>query len=204
VSQARSLMTRSANPFEWSGGHAALDFVNTLDERPLPSPVEQLAGYVALVRFTELAGLIEPTVARRLRSPEGATCERVVTRARNLRERLFAVLTAIHARRQVPTTALDAITSEVRKAHAAQTLAAKGAGAITRRWSTPDAVETPLHACALAIEELLLSADRSRIRKCAAHDCAVYFIDTSKAHRRQWCSMRNCGNREKQRRWRAE
>jgi len=25
-------------------------------------------------------------------------------------------------------------------------------------------------------------------------------VDTSKGHRRQWCSMKNCGNREKQRR----
>jgi predicted RNA-binding Zn ribbon-like protein len=42
-----------------------------------------------------------------------------------------------------------------------------------------------------------------RIRQCGASDCKVYFIDTSKAHRRQWCSMQNCGNREKQRRWRS-
>ena len=61
----------------------------------------------------------------------------------------------------------------------------------------------PLHACALAIEDLLISTDRSRIRECGAPDCAVYFIDKSKARRRHWCSMSNCGNREKQRRWRV-
>ena len=27
-------MSGRANPFEWSGGHPALDLVNTLDERP--------------------------------------------------------------------------------------------------------------------------------------------------------------------------
>jgi predicted RNA-binding Zn ribbon-like protein len=105
----------------------------------------------------------------------------------------------------VRATALDAVASEVRRAHAAQTLAStKASKAIARRWMAPTAPEIPLHACALAIEDLLLSADHARLRKCAAHDCAVYFIDTSKAHRRQWCSMQNCGNREKQRRWRAE
>jgi len=35
-------MSGSADPFEWSGGHPALDLVNTLDERPLPSPIENL------------------------------------------------------------------------------------------------------------------------------------------------------------------
>jgi len=65
-------------------------------------------------------------------------------------------------------------------------------------------VETPLHACALAVEAILvMDVDRGRIRKCGASDCEVYFIDTSKGHRRRWCSMENCGNREKQRRWRA-
>jgi predicted RNA-binding Zn ribbon-like protein len=45
--------------------------------------------------------------------------------------------------------------------------------------------------------------DRGRIRKCGASDCGVYFLDTSKGHRRQWCTMDNCGYREKQRRWRS-
>jgi predicted RNA-binding Zn ribbon-like protein len=198
-------MTRMADPYDWSGGHPALDFANTLDERPLPSPIENLAGYKALVRFTELAELIEPAAARRLRSLNDAGCARVVRRARELREQLFTVLTAIHAGRPVPSAALDAIASEVRKAHVAQTFASTGvSGKVTRRWAAPAAPEIPLHACALAVEDLLMSAAHARIRKCAAADCAVYFIDTSKAYRRQWCSMQNCGNREKQRRWRAE
>jgi predicted RNA-binding Zn ribbon-like protein len=45
--------------------------------------------------------------------------------------------------------------------------------------------------------------DRDRFRKCDAPDCDVYFLDTSKGQPRQWCSMSNCGNREKQRRWRS-
>jgi predicted RNA-binding Zn ribbon-like protein len=64
-------------------------------------------------------------------------------------------------------------------------------------------VEIPLHACALAIENLLIDVDRRRLKKCGASDCDVYFVDLSKGHRRRWCSMNNCGNREKQRRWRS-
>jgi predicted RNA-binding Zn ribbon-like protein len=76
-------------------------------------------------------------------------------------------------------------------------------GLASHRWSQPIAPEVPLHACALSIEQLLVDIDRKRIRKCESSDCGVYFVDTSKGHRRQWCSMKNCGNREKQRRWRA-
>jgi len=197
-------MARRANPFDWSGGDPALDFVNTLDERLSGAPVENLATYGDLVRFAELAGLTEPSTSARLRSLDGPDCSRIARRARELREHLHALLAAAQLGQTVPKASLDAIASEVRRAHAARVLVATATPrAVRHSWLSPFSPEIPLHACALAVETLLVTADHSRIRKCGASDCDVYFIDTSKAHRRQWCSMQNCGNREKQRRWRA-
>ena len=197
-------MAGRANPFDWSGGDPALDFVNTLDERPSGAPVENLATYADLVRFAELAGLIEASASARLRSLQGPNGSRIAKRTRGLREHLYAILAAAHSGKTVPKASLDAIGSEVRRAHAARVLVAEAtSNAFRHSWISPSSPEIPLHACALAIETLLVAADRSRIRKCGASDCEVYFIDTSKAHRRQWCSMQNCGNREKQRRWRS-
>jgi predicted RNA-binding Zn ribbon-like protein len=197
-------MAGRENPFDWSGGDPALDFVNTLDERPSGAAVENLASYGDLVRFAALAGLIEASASHRLRLLTGPNCSRIARRARGLREQLYAVLAAAHSGKTAPKTSLDAIASEVRRAHAARALVATApSNAVRHGWISPCSPEIPLHACALAIETLLVAADRSRIRKCGASDCAVYFIDTSKAHRRQWCSMQNCGNREKQRRWRS-
>ena len=56
-------MNKRADPFEWGGGHPALDFVNTLDERPFDRPIENLATDRDLVRFAQLAGLVEPGLA---------------------------------------------------------------------------------------------------------------------------------------------
>lgn len=198
-------MSDRANPFEWSGGHPALDLVNTLDERPFDQPIETLATYADVVRFAELARLIEPSVAARLKKISGPACSRVAKRARTLREHLHDVLAAAHAGRAAPRPALDAITTAIQRAHAARALVAGSApGFAGHCWSPPLAADIPLHACALAIERLLVDVDRRSIRKCGACDCDVYFLDTSKGHRRQWCSMGNCGNREKQRRWRAK
>jgi predicted RNA-binding Zn ribbon-like protein len=197
-------MSDRAGPFDWRGGHPALDLVNTLDERPFPSPIENVATYADLVRFAELAKLIEPSVAQRLRKLTGAACSRVANQARKLREHLHDVLAAAHAGRPMPQTDLEAIGRAIHAAHSARALVLSTAPCLaTHRWSQPVAPEVPLHACALSIEHLLVDVDRKRIRKCGAPDCAVYFVDTSKGHRRQWCSMKNCGNREKQRRWRA-
>jgi predicted RNA-binding Zn ribbon-like protein len=196
-------MKREASPFEWSGGHPALDFVNTLDERPFPAPVENLATYADLVRFVELANLIEPSVAAALRKLRGGAGPRIVADARRLREQTYRVLAAAHAKLSAPPEDLAGIAIAVRSAHSARMLVAPGSPSFARHaWSPPTSAAIPLHVCSLAVERLLLNVERRRIRKCGAADCEVYFLDTSKGQRRQWCSMTNCGNREKQRRWR--
>ncbi|HEY0812280.1 MAG TPA: CGNR zinc finger domain-containing protein [Pseudonocardia sp.] len=43
----------------------------------------------------------------------------------------------------------------------------------------------------------------SRIRVCAAVDCGLLLVDTSRPGRRRWCSMQRCGNRAKIREHRA-
>jgi predicted RNA-binding Zn ribbon-like protein len=195
----------SANaPFDLSGGHSALDFVNTLDERPFPEPIEYLADYTALVRFTALTGLIAPGQAKALHKPAGADHAGITRRARQLREQLYGMLTALRQRKAVPPRTVQALTAAIREARTARVLkVANGETIAGYEWQSPHAAEVPLHACALAIEDLLTGADRTRIRKCGAGDCEVFFLDKSKGRRRHWCSMKNCGNREKQRRWRA-
>jgi predicted RNA-binding Zn ribbon-like protein len=197
-------MSDRTDPFEWSGGHPALDFVNTLDERPSDSPIENLATYRDLVRFTELAGLVDPSIAARLTHLGGRACTSIVKRARKLREHLHGVLATAHAGRSAHQSDLEAITAAIQAAHAAQMLVASPSARLTTRVWIPSLLpEIPLHACSLAIEGLLLHEERRRIRKCGASDCDVYYIDASKAQLRNWCSMKGCGNREKQRRRRS-
>ncbi|UPK02720.1 ABATE domain-containing protein [Bradyrhizobium sp. 170] len=193
-----------ANPFEWSGGHPALDLVNTVDERPSPTPIENLATHHDLIRFAALAGLLDRRTAARLQRLDNRSGSRIVKRARKLREHLHDVLAAANSGRPARQPDLDALSAAIQAAHAAQTLVSSPSpGLANRRWSPALAREIPLHACSLAIECLLVDEDRKRIRKCGASDCDVYYLDTSKGRRRQWCSMKGCGNREKQRRWRS-
>jgi predicted RNA-binding Zn ribbon-like protein len=195
---------KHANPFEWRGGHPALDLVNTLDERPSPTPIENLATYPDLTSFAALARLIDRRTAARLQRLDSRSGLPIVKRARKLREHLHDVLAAANSGRPARQSDLDALAAAILAAHAAQTLVPSPlSGLASRRWSPALALEIPLHACSLAIECLLIDEDRKRIRKCSASDCDVYYLDTSKGRRRQWCSMKGCGNREKQRRWRS-
>lgn len=49
--------------------------------------------------------------------------------------------------------------------------------------------------------ELFASADLDRLRCCANPACGWFFIDGSKNNSRRWCSMNECGDRAKSKRY---
>ena len=60
--------------------------------------------------------------------------------------------------------------------------------------------KTPAHLLALLAEsaaDLLANGDFDLIRKCEDAGCVLWFYDRTKSHRRRWCSMAMCGNRNK-------
>jgi predicted RNA-binding Zn ribbon-like protein len=48
-----------------------------------------------------------------------------------------------------------------------------------------------------AAAELLVNEDFDLVRQCEHENCILWFLDKTKAHRRRWCSMAICGNRQK-------
>jgi predicted RNA-binding Zn ribbon-like protein len=61
-----------------------------------------------------------------------------------------------------------------------------------------------LRPIARAAADLLTSSDLALVRTCASPTCQWFFLDTSKNHHRRWCSMKQCGNRAKVRRFYAK
>jgi predicted RNA-binding Zn ribbon-like protein len=54
----------------------------------------------------------------------------------------------------------------------------------------------------MAIEHLQCHGAWPRLKACTEDDCQWAFYDISRNHTRTWCSMDDCGNREKTRRYR--
>ncbi|MFB6619896.1 CGNR zinc finger domain-containing protein [Streptomyces sp. NPDC085524] len=48
-----------------------------------------------------------------------------------------------------------------------------------------------------AVELLTDPGDLALLRACAGDGCARVYLDTSRGHRRRWCSSELCGNRER-------
>jgi predicted RNA-binding Zn ribbon-like protein len=63
----------------------------------------------------------------------------------------------------------------------------------------PEALEARL---LLAVERIQALGAWPRLKACACSECQWAFYDTSRNRSRTWCSMDECGNREKTRRYR--
>ncbi len=48
-----------------------------------------------------------------------------------------------------------------------------------------------------AVELLTDPGDRALLRACSGDGCTRVYLDTSRGHRRRWCSSELCGNRER-------
>lgn len=210
--------------FELSGGALCLDFANTVSDRPTDHPIERLETYADLLDWAQRAGILTGADARRRadaarRHPRAAVQQLAeIKEGREQIHRLFADLAAArdtHA-------SLDAFTTRLRRLLPETTLrrrsaerggrerAPAGGGAGDRgaafKWSyagAADDVDALLWPVWWSAAELLASGGEARLRACEARDCGWLFLDASRGHRRRWCNMRICGNREKLRRFRA-
>lgn len=60
-----------------------------------------------------------------------------------------------------------------------------------------EGLEWLLAAIARSAAEIIVEGSEARLRMCANPRCGLFFCDTSRTHRRRWCSMAVCGNRHK-------
>lgn len=192
--------------FELTGGRLCLDFANTVDNRPTEHPRELLGSYPDLLSWSVQAGALQAGDARRLARLAGrraAEADRVLARAREIREAIFGVFSDLAAGRRPRPQALAVLEGVLPRALGRMRLV-PAKGRLDWGWSREEnALDTMLWPVVKSAADLLTSEEAERVRECAADDCAWLFIDGSKNGTRRWCDMSVCGNRSKARRFYA-
>ncbi len=188
--------------FELSGGRLCLDFANTLNGRLDPPEIDRLAGYDDFVAFARQSSAVsdaEAAALRRSAAERPKQARATLARARELREALFRLFFALaHDRAPSPTDL--GVLNEKLSVLGRLRIAASDDG---YRWEWDRdrlPLDAPLWPIIRDAAELLVSAERTSLRECAAGDCAWLFVDHSKNQSRRWCDMKICGNRTKVRR----
>jgi predicted RNA-binding Zn ribbon-like protein len=173
---------------ELVGDHPALDLLNTI-LRQESGLVDVWQSDDDVLRWLRRTGLLETKAA--LGFQHGA----LLAGARGLREMVRALVIARKGKKRLRATALNDFLAQG-KSHEELTRAQDGSLWVARRYdqSTPEGVLAPL---AEAAAEFLATADFDLVRPCEGVDCVLWFYDRTKAHRRRWCSMGVCGNRNK-------
>ncbi len=209
----------AATLFDLCGGHPALDFVNSLDNRfREDGPHEMLGTYGDLLRFLEESALLEPQRVRLLkRTTSAESAERVLQSARALREAAASVFYASlqpappppHDVRLLEKYFLEAARHRELHWNAADrkqdpTHPTPPHARLAWSWGRfENEPELPVWILSQSLSDILLSDQLARVRTCAATTCRWLFLDTSKNHTRRWCNMKVCGNRMKARRFQA-
>jgi predicted RNA-binding Zn ribbon-like protein len=197
---------RERQVFQLIGGRPAIDFVNTVGGVRPEAPEEGLHDYRDLVDFAEQAGLIDRKLAARL----AAEAERhpgraadVLARARRYREALYRLLAAPGEGRSAADDELRTVDAWIAESLGARRLSAAPGGGFTFAWDDDD-LAAPLQRLGGSAAELLTTGDVSRVHVCAeseARRCTWLFLDETRNHSRRFCTMEDCGNRAKQRRF---
>jgi len=209
IPRSNALTGTELRPIEtapWIGGDLSLDFVNTAGSRSRGPLRDRIETYQDLVRWSELAGTIDETVAGellRMAEAEPAAAAKVLTRAKALREAIYRVFAARADGRAAEAADLNAVSNAAAEAAAHRALVPVGFG-FEYAWSREplrlERVWWPVAAAAVA----LATSDRvKRVKECATAHCNWLFVDASRNRSRRWCQMSECGNREKQRRYQA-
>ncbi|MEU5299523.1 CGNR zinc finger domain-containing protein [Streptomyces noursei] len=150
-----------------------------------------LSRYEVLHQPADLTAWAEQS--RLTPTPDLRITESEVADARRLRNALFRAAAAL-THHEPPTPGdLDVINDAAAHAPLAPVIGADG----KRHWAGTGSGTQLLATVARDAVDLLTGPLAPRIRTCAAEDCHLIYVDTSRPGRRRWCSMEHCGNRHK-------
>lgn len=191
--------------FQLVAGHVALDFANTLDWRfDRERRLDLLPTYERFLEFAMQSGVITSTQLRRLLSRTSKQdSARTLGSAIDVRETIDPLFRSIAVGDPPPRDSLKKLNRFIEELRIPESVARRGSEFVLSPGDFSKSPDGPLWPIVDAAVRLLTSADRTDIRECDEPTCRWLFLDSSKNHSRQWCSMKLCGNRAKMRRFRA-
>ena len=181
--------------FIFVGGHPAIDFANTLLSPPGPG-IDFLHAWPDVIDWLAEAKIstdvrLDVSAARRSEARKNVL---------ELRRDWKRVLGSLVAGGKVSDEFLKRLNGHLAADSFREVLHRAGKKRFNLVRSTSEAEGDVLARAILArqIALFLAEANPSYLRRCAnTSSCVINFYDTTKNHRRQWCSVTTCGNRHR-------
>ncbi|MGH3855019.1 MAG: CGNR zinc finger domain-containing protein [Pseudonocardiaceae bacterium] len=184
----------SVTDHRFDTGRLCLDLTATVGSALGDSPVERLESPDRLRQWLVGAGLL--TTEQNIEVDAGWLA--LFRSLRTLIDRTVHDALAEHVR----DADLDRINSFTRVAPPAIRIERDDHG-FRAKLNTPVTAEAFASVISRDLISLLASQQRGLLHQCDREDCGLVYVDTSRGHRRRWCSGASCGNRERVARHRA-
>lgn len=187
-----------------AGDHPALNFLNTR-YHPRGRTTELLGTGKEFLDWLCESGMLERAErSRLLRTFTADDLDAVADEARRLREWLRAQVAAWVAADAPPPAAVRRLNRILATDSRHLVMMSSDSGEavlqMRHRWTDPRQL---LALPAAAAAELLTAGEPELVRQCDGPTCTIWFYDRTRSHRRRWCSMARCGNRDKVRNYRV-
>jgi predicted RNA-binding Zn ribbon-like protein len=180
-------------------GDLCLDFANTLAWRGSAKD-ESLREFADLLRWCESSKALPANAIEGLArwcAKDAPAAAAVFHDAIQIRETIFRVFIALSSGTVPAVADLRMISRALEDAPARTNLVPMDDAFGWRIETRPVSAPWMLAAVVWSAADLIIAANRVRIRHCANDKCLWLFIDDSKNQSRRWCSMQACGNRAK-------
>lgn len=178
-------ITLKTEQFYIIGNNLALDFINSVNYDLTLENLLSWAAAVNLVKVSEAEDYSEKWTAEQM--PEISL----------FRDKLRETVMNLVNQKELSKEEISWINQILREkvGYSELAIAAEGfSKSIKIDLSNPHKILIPITE---SFVDLICYGQLDYLRKCERTDCILYFYDTTKNHKRRWCSMSICGNRAK-------
>jgi predicted RNA-binding Zn ribbon-like protein len=186
---------RNGRPeFIFVGEHPAIDFANTFSARN-GEGTEHFRAWSDVIDWLSLTGLSKDESLKLPVAPGAEALASVL----ELRQAWAAELPRLVAEEKVSDSFLERVNGLLAEDVFHKELRREETGyRLVHSGSQLRGAKLALALFGRQIALFLAEANLSYLHRCAnTASCVLYFYDTTKNHRRQWCSVASCGNRHK-------
>jgi predicted RNA-binding Zn ribbon-like protein len=170
------------------GDHLAMDLLNT-EARSNGELVDHWRSGDDVLEWLERCGVASPS------GGEPTDLAELLARGRALRTLARRLITQ---RKKEAPSSISGLNRFLHAYLSAPHLETTSDGRLSlTRVPRSEPIASLLGPVAEAVAQLLVEGDFDLVKQCEHPDCILWFYDRTKAHRRRWCSMALCGNRNK-------
>ncbi len=179
------------------GGRLALDFANIPS---YPGAPAQHLSWEELIVFLQTSHIVSNERGSTLLALSGSdpdTAQTLLFRSMDLRDSLRKIFGAMVRKEEIAAEWTEPINRILRITEGHDELVVADSGWKLEFIAREGGLDWLLAAVARSAAEIIVEGSQARLRICANPVCGLFFSDHSRTHRRRWCSMAVCGNRNK-------